>query len=64
LQLVRKGGLIALDNMLQSGKVIDPSAGDRDTVAIRALNDKIAADQRVFASLLPLADGITLAFKK
>jgi predicted O-methyltransferase YrrM len=64
LQLVRKGGLIALDNMLQSGKVIDPSAGDRDTVAIRALNDKIAGDQRVFASLLPLADGITLALKK
>lgn len=64
LQLVRKGGLIALDNMLQSGRVIDPGANDRDTVAIRALNDKIAGDERVFASLLPLADGITLAFKK
>ena len=64
LQLVRKGGLIALDNMLQSGKVIDPTANDRDTVAIRELNDKIASDQRVLASLLPLADGITLALKK
>jgi predicted O-methyltransferase YrrM len=64
LQLVRPGGLIALDNMLQSGKVIDATVTDRDTVAIRALNDKIAGDQRVIASLLPLADGITLALKK
>jgi predicted O-methyltransferase YrrM len=64
LQLLRQGGLVALDNMLQSGKVVDPNAKDPDTVAIRALNDKIVGDTRVFASLLPLADGITLAFKK
>jgi predicted O-methyltransferase YrrM len=64
LQLLRRGGLMALDNMLQSGKVVDPTAKDPDTVAIRALNDKIAADPRVFASLLPLADGITIVYKK
>jgi predicted O-methyltransferase YrrM len=64
LQLLRPGGLMALDNMLQSGRVIDPSVTDRDTVAIRALNDKIAGDPRVVASLLPLADGLTLAYKK
>ena len=64
LRLVRRGGLIALDNMLQQGKVIDPEANDASTVAIRQLNDTIARDERVQASLLPIADGVMLALRR
>ena len=61
LRLVRPGGVILLDNMLQGGRVADASANDDSVVAIRALNEKIAADERVEMVLLPLADGLTLA---
>lgn len=61
LRLVRPGGLIAVDNVLWGGRVVDDQADDEDTLAIRALNDKIAADERVSMVLLPVADGITLA---
>lgn len=64
LQLVRGGGLLAIDNVLWNGKVIDPSARDEDTEAIRALNAKIAKDERVTVSLLPVGDGLTLARKR
>ncbi|MDQ2947394.1 MAG: class I SAM-dependent methyltransferase [Acidobacteriota bacterium] len=63
LRLLRSGGLIALDNMLQSGKVIDPAVNDKDTVAIRELNARLVEDRRVVVSLLPIADGVTLAVK-
>jgi predicted O-methyltransferase YrrM len=63
LQLVRRGGLIAIDNVLWSGAVVDSSDKSADTVAIRALNDKIHADARVDAVLLPVGDGLTLALK-
>jgi predicted O-methyltransferase YrrM len=61
LQLVRPGGLIAIDNVLWSGRVADPSVTDDDTNAIRALNDAIAADERVDVAMTPIADGLTLA---
>jgi predicted O-methyltransferase YrrM len=61
LQLVRPGGLIAIDNVLWSGRVADPAETDESTVAIRELNDAIAADERVDVSMIPLADGLTLA---
>jgi predicted O-methyltransferase YrrM len=61
LRVVRPGGLILIDNVLQGGRVADPSADDDSVVAIRALNDKIATDERVDHVLLPLADGLTLA---
>jgi predicted O-methyltransferase YrrM len=61
LRLVRPGGLILLDNTLQGGRVADPRADDENVVAIRALNEKIAADERVEIVLLPMADGLTLA---
>ena len=60
LRVVRPGGLILLDNTLQGGRVADQSADDENVRAIRALNDKIAADERVDMVLLPLADGLTL----
>jgi predicted O-methyltransferase YrrM len=61
LRLVRAGGLIAIDNVLWSGRVADPSDHDEPTEAIRALNAKIAADERVDVVMLPIADGLTLA---
>jgi len=61
LRVVRPGGLILLDNVLQAGRVADPAADDESVRAIRALNDKIAADPRVDHVLLPIADGLTLA---
>jgi predicted O-methyltransferase YrrM len=64
LKLVRKGGLITIDNVLWGGKVADDNAQDADTVAIRALNEKLLDDQRVSLSLLPIADGLTLALKR
>ncbi|HEX5082372.1 MAG TPA: class I SAM-dependent methyltransferase, partial [Blastocatellia bacterium] len=64
LKLTRKGGLIMFDNMLWSGKVADPSVQDDNTVALRALNEKLHHDERVFVSLLPLRDGISLAVKQ
>ncbi len=64
LSLLRPGGLVLLDNVLWSGKVADPAANDEDTLALRALNEKIHADGRVSISMLPLADGLTLAMKR
>lgn len=64
LQLLKPGGLIIFDNMLWSGRVADESVQDIDTAALRALNLKLKGDQRVDISLLPMADGITLARKR
>ena len=61
LRLVRPGGLVMLDNMLQSGRVVDETDTSESVLAIRALNEKIAGDERVEHVLLPLADGLTLA---
>jgi len=63
LRLLKPGGLLLIDNVLWGGRVADESAQDADTVAIRALNRKIHEDQRVAISLLPIADGLTLALK-
>ena len=64
LTLLRIGGVIAIDNVLWDGSVIDSGRHDADTEAIRAFNAKIASDQRVSCSMLPLGDGLTLAFKR
>jgi caffeoyl-CoA O-methyltransferase len=64
LKLTRRGGLIIFDNMLWSGKVADLSVQDEQTAALRALNEKLHHDERVFVSLLPLRDGISLAVKQ
>jgi caffeoyl-CoA O-methyltransferase len=64
LTLVRTGGVIALDNMLLSGRVIDESDRSEDAVALRKVNRLIHHDDRVDALLLPFADGLTLAVKK
>lgn len=64
LQLVRPGGLIAIDNVLWGGQVADPANQDPDTLAIRALNAKLHRDQRVSICVLPISDGLTLALKR
>jgi O-methyltransferase len=64
LLLLRQGGVIALDNMLWSGNVADPNIHDPSTDALRALNAKINADQRVDAGMLTVGDGVMLARKR
>lgn len=64
LQLMRPGGLIAIDNVLWGGSVADASDRSADTEAIRALNAKLKEDARVELSLVPIGDGLTLAWKR
>ena len=64
LTLLRPGGLIAIDNMLWSGAVADPSNHDAYTEALRALNAKIHADSRVDMALATIGDGVLLAVKR
>jgi predicted O-methyltransferase YrrM len=64
LKLVRPGGVILFDNVLWSGRVVDPSPTDADTAAIRELNQRLAADSRIERVMLPVGDGLTLCRKK
>jgi predicted O-methyltransferase YrrM len=64
LQLLRPGGLMALDNTLWSGAVLNAEEREPNTVALRALNDKLHRDERIDLSLLPVGDGVTLARKR
>ena len=64
LVLLRRGGLIAVDNTLWGGSVADAADQDPDTRAIRAFNEKLHADERVDLSLVPIGDGLTLARKR
>jgi len=64
LGLLRPGWLIAVDNVLWSGRVADSRDNDTATVAIRAFNLKLRADDRVFLTMVPIADGLTLALKR
>jgi len=63
LQLLRPGGLIAIDNVLWSGAVAQP-ARDEDTRALQALNERLHGDERIDLSMLPVGDGLTLARKR
>ena len=64
LELLRPGGLMAVDNVLWSGAVADPAQDDEDTVAIRALNEALHEDERVTLAMVPIGDGLTLARKR
>ncbi|MEE9139337.1 MAG: class I SAM-dependent methyltransferase [Alphaproteobacteria bacterium] len=64
LELLRPGGLIAIDNVFWDGAVADPAKHDPDTEAIRALNEKIHGDTRVTLTMVPVGDGLTLALKR
>jgi len=64
LALLRRGGVLLVDNVLWSGRVADPAADDPDTAAIRALNATLHADPRVAHCIVPIADGLALAVKR
>lgn len=64
LELLRTGGLIAVDNTLWHGRVADPSDREAATEAIRSFNRKVRDDERVSLSLVPIGDGVTLARKR
>ena len=64
LELLRPGGLIAIDNVLWSGSVLDAKKQDADTVALRTINLKVRDDARVESVLLTIGDGLTLARKR
>ncbi|MXY52802.1 MAG: SAM-dependent methyltransferase [Gammaproteobacteria bacterium] len=64
LRLVRVGGVIGIDNVLWGGRVVERRANDEDTQAIRAVNEKVVADERVDVAMLPIGDGLTLAVKR
>jgi caffeoyl-CoA O-methyltransferase len=64
LKLMRRGGLIAIDNTLWHGRVLDRRDQSVDTRAIRAFNKKLRRDRRVDIALVPIGDGLTLALKR
>ncbi|KWV34009.1 O-methyltransferase [Micromonospora rifamycinica] len=64
LRLVRRGGLVVLDNTVFFGRVVDEEHQDRDTATIRELNVSLLADDRVDLAMLSFADGLTLAVKR
>ncbi|MEA2625117.1 MAG: caffeoyl-CoA O-methyltransferase [Candidatus Binatota bacterium] len=64
LERLRPGGVLMIDNVLWGGRVVDPSDTSEATRAIRALNDRIAVDERVDAATLPVADGVTIARRR
>jgi len=64
LSLLRADGLMAIDNVFWGGRVADPREREKDTLAVRALNEKIRDDKRVDLSMIPIGDGLTLARKR
>ena len=62
--VLRKGGLMMIDNVLWGGAVVDPAEDDEDTMAIRRVNDALLEDERWDLSLVPIGDGLTLARKR
>ncbi|HEY4375789.1 MAG TPA: O-methyltransferase [Acidimicrobiales bacterium] len=61
---LRPGGLLVADNTLRSGDIVDPTVTDDGAVALRAYNDRAAADDRVHTVLLAVADGLTISQKR
>lgn len=64
LPRLRTGGLIAVDNVLWSGRTLDPESTDESTLALRAFNDRVAKDDRIDSVMLAVADGLTLIRKR
>ena len=64
LRLVRKGGLVAIDNVFRHGRVADPENDDAGVPEVRVLNQKLHHDGRIDLAVVPVADGLTLALKR
>ena len=58
------GGLVLLDNVLLGGRVFDDGEQGERVVAMRAVNDRVAADDRVDVVMLPVRDGVTVARRR
>jgi caffeoyl-CoA O-methyltransferase len=63
-KLIRRGGVIAIDNVLWGGSLVDESNQDEDSNALRALNQQLHKDDRIDLSMVPIGDGLTLARKR
>ena len=63
LRLLRPGGLVLIDNVLRKGAVAGPPSANSATAAIQRLNAKLHRDTRIHLSLVPIGDGLTLAWK-
>jgi caffeoyl-CoA O-methyltransferase len=61
---MRRGGVIAVDNVLWAGRVTDPEENDENTRSMREFNDRVVADDRVDVVMIPVGDGVTLACKR
>lgn len=64
VQLLRSGGVVLYDNVFWGGDVIDDTKRDPDTLGVRRLNERLATDERVTISMIPVADGLTIALKR
>ncbi|ARP69050.1 methyltransferase [Streptomyces pluripotens] len=64
LELLRPGGLMAIDNVLLTGNVARPDVSDPEIDSMRALNSMLLDDERVELTMLPIFDGVTLAYKR
>jgi predicted O-methyltransferase YrrM len=64
LKLLVSGGIAVYDNVLWAGGVLDESKTDADTMGVRRLNERLATDERVTISMIPVGDGLTLARKR
>ena len=64
LARLRPGGLVLLDNVLLSGRVLDPPEGDESAAALAELNERLASDDRVDLAMVGIADGLTIARKR
>jgi caffeoyl-CoA O-methyltransferase len=64
LTRVRRGGVIAIDNVLGAGRVLDPDPDDEMALGIVELNERLVTDERVDLAMVPIADGLTLALKR
>lgn len=64
LRRLRPGGVLLVDNVLWSGRVVQASETEDDTNALREFNDRLASDERVDTVMLPISDGLTLARKR
>ncbi|MBR6027445.1 MAG: class I SAM-dependent methyltransferase [Neisseriaceae bacterium] len=64
LQLIRKGGIIAIDNVLLQGRIVDDTNNSPSLLAMRKFNQQIINDERIYTITLPMGDGVTLLIKK
>lgn len=64
LQLLRRGGLLCIDNVLWDGRTADPAKNDPDTAALKQINSELHRDERISLSMLAIGDGLTLAIKR